>query len=81
MFQSFVGSDRHLRRQALAVGKHGGADDGRELGIDEDLAADNYEGAVPFGIASGFVDAIEFSALHASSKRIVIRLRSAPGIP
>jgi hypothetical protein len=80
VFQSFVGSDGHLRGEALTVGKDGGADDGRELGIDEDLAAANHKSSILPGIASGLVHAIEFSALHAGTGRTIIRLGSGPGI-
>jgi hypothetical protein len=43
MLQSFVGSDRYLRGQAFTVDKPGGVDDGREPGIEEDLAAVNHK--------------------------------------
>jgi hypothetical protein len=81
MLQSFARSDRDLGGQALAVGEHGGADDGRELGIDEDLAAADHKGSILLGIASRFVHPVELSALHAGSRKIIIRLGSAPGIP
>jgi|HubBroStandDraft_6_1064221.scaffolds.fasta_scaffold38367_6 hypothetical protein len=67
MFQSFVGSDRYLRGQALTVDKHGGAGDGREPGIEEDLADANHKRSILPGIASRLVNTIEFSTLHASA--------------
>ena len=67
VFQTLVRPDRHLSRQAVPVREHGRADQGRELGIDEDLSADNHEGAVLLGIASRLVYAIDFNALPSAS--------------
>jgi hypothetical protein len=67
MFQSFVGSDRYLRGQALTVDKHGAQTTVENRESRRIWAAANHKRSIFPGIASRLVNTIEFSTLHASA--------------
>ncbi len=57
-FNPSSGPTGYLRGEAFTVDKHGGVDDGREPGIEEDLAAANHKRSILPGIASRLVNTI-----------------------
>ena len=74
MFQAFVDTDRDLGRESVSASEYRCADDGGESGIDQDLAAHDYEAPVRFrvvartivasGIPAWMMNAIDFASSH-----------------
>jgi hypothetical protein len=69
MFQAFVDTDRDLGRESVSASEYRCADDGGESGIDQDLAAHDYEAPVKFrvvasGITAPMMNAIDFASPH-----------------
>src|SRR5260370_37723177 len=62
--QAFVGTDGNLRGERFSAGEDGRADDGRKPGVDQDLAADDHEGAGLLGTSARSMDAVEFVTVH-----------------
>lgn len=81
MFQSFLGSDRHLGGQAFAAAKYRSTNYRRKFGLDEHLPAYDHKRTVQFGVASGLVDPVKLSSLQTrSSPKIIPRAPDFPSV-
>jgi hypothetical protein len=68
VFQTFVCSDRYLRRQTKALREDWCAQNRRKAGIDESLTTDHDECPGRLGTAGRASYAIELAPLHLSAK-------------
>jgi hypothetical protein len=69
VLQAFVDADRDLSGEAVTASQDGCADDGGKFGIDQGLAAYDYEATIEFGVVPGMIvarmmNAIDFAPSH-----------------